>query len=290
MFCGNFEGSQARERCIFAAMSAGLVVRGVLFGALLLACGERPGDPVVRLASQSAGAGADAGGAAGTVGAAGEAAAGGNAASVVPDAHGPVGLCGACTSNADCGDTNDACLSHFDQHFCGRDCDEQHACPDGYSCVSIDNAPFPQCVPVDHCPTQPVPAPPLADIRDYVLARINSERATYNRAPLSAVSCLDQLAQDSAIDFARTDEPLGKYRKECDPVWPNCACGWNTEAELSMAHYNFDWMLAVDHYLAVTPYNQNDRFVQGFLDANVTDVGIGCWVSGDQAWLALSFR
>ena len=271
-----------------SSMSAGPVVRGALFCALLLACGERAGDPVVMLASHDGQAGAatppDAGGLAGA------GYDGHNTPPDMADDRGPIGLCGACTTSDECGDANDACIHHLDEHFCGRDCDDQHGCPDGYMCIELDNTQLFQCVPQEHCPTQPVATPPLADIRDYLLARLNSERGMHNRPPLAAASCLDQLAQDSALDYARTDEPLGKYVKECDPIWPNCACGWSAEAELTMAHYNLDWMGAIDHALAVTRDNQNDRFVQGFLSGNVTDVGIGFWLSGDEAWIALSFR
>lgn len=131
--------------------------------------------------------------------------------------------------------------------------------------------------------------PELNDIRQYLLTRINAERAARDRAPLLPSSCLDELAQGSALAFARTDEPLGKFVKECDPIWPNCACDWNAEAELTIARYGLDWTTAVEG--ALDPSREpNDRFTQAFLRLNVTDVGIGFWFSGDEAWIALSFR
>jgi hypothetical protein len=267
-------------------MYAGPVVRGALFCALTLACGERAGDPVVMLQSHhdAGGPPADAPG----MGGAGYDSR--NDPPVMPDGRGPIGLCGECSSSEQCGDANDACIHHLDQHFCGRDCDDQHGCPDGYLCVELDNAQLHQCVPQDRCPTQPVQTPPLSDVRQYLLARLNALRGMHDRLALDASSCLDQLAQDSALDFARTDEPLGKYVKECDPIWPNCACNWNAEAEITMAHYNLDWTSAVDHAMAVTHDNQNDRFTQAFLDPDVVSVGIGFWLSGDEAWVALSFH
>jgi hypothetical protein len=258
-------------------MSVARVVCGALFCALLvpLGCGERSGDPVVRLHDdQSAAGAAEAGG-------------------TTPTDHlgdgGPTGLCGNCNGNDECGDANDACIRHLDQTFCGRDCDDQHGCPDGYLCVQLDNSRSFQCVPGTGCPA-PTGVPELADIRQYLLTRINAERAAGNQGPLQTSSCLDELAQQSALAFARTDEPLGKYVKECDPIRPNCACGWSAEAELTIARYALDWTTAVEHAVDTSRNAQNDRFSQAFLSLDVTDVGIGFWLSGDEAWIALSFH
>jgi hypothetical protein len=117
-----------------------------------------------------------------------------------------------------------------------------------------------------------------------LLARLNAERIRRDRFPLSASLCLDNLAQSSAIDYARTDEPLGKFVRECDPIWPNCDCGWSAETEVSVAEYSLDWLTAIDRAMAT------DRFISSFLDYTVSDVGIGFWISGDEAWIALSLR
>jgi hypothetical protein len=267
-------------------MSVGRVVQGALFCALAIACGERSGDPIVALAPQAraeAGATGDAAG----PGAGGDDSGGGASSA---GEVGPIGLCGACTSSDDCGDANDACISHDTERFCGRDCNDQSDCPDGYACVELANTQLFQCVPQTSCPAPPVATPALSDIRDYMLARINAERIARDRTPLLASACLDKLAQDSALDFARTDEPLGKYVKECDPVWPNCACGWNGEAEVTVARYGLDWTTAIDRALSTQRDSPSDHFSQAFLNYTATDVGIGFWLSGDEAWLALSFR
>ena len=269
-------------------MSVGRVGYGALACApvwfFVLACGERAGDPIVTLAQDHV----DAGGASGSH----ELPSGGfdgRGGSTAPVERGPTGLCGPCSSSAECGDANDACISHNHQRFCGRDCDDQHGCPDGYMCVELANTQLFQCVPQTDCPQPPV-APVLSDVRDFLLMRINAERVQRGRQALTSSGCLDELAQDSALDFARSDEALGKYVKECDPIWPNCACGWNAEAELTVAHYGLDWTSAVDRALGSYRDSQNDRFIQAFLDYNVTDVGVGFWISGDEAWFALSFH
>jgi hypothetical protein len=258
--------------------------------ALPLACGVRAGDPVVLTRDQAA-AGGEAAGAPGAPNA-GEGNAGeGNATSqggTAPEPSGevgPIGLCGDCTSSDECGDANDACIRYEAAHFCGRDCDDQRGCPDGYSCVELANSQLWQCVPQNGCLAPVGGVPELADLRAYILAQINTERVARAHSPLQASSCLDVLAQGSALSFARTDEPLGKYVKECDPIWPNCACGWNAQAEITIARYGLDWTTAVDRALA-----QNDRFTQAALDYDATDVGIGFWLSGDEAWIALSFH
>jgi len=254
-------------------MFAGLVDRArlgaaVLTSAALLACGERAGDPVVALESDQNLAGADGG----------------------PDADssGPIGLCGACNSSVDCGDANDACIRHQDRGFCGRDCEDQRGCPDGYECLELNDNRLRQCVPRTSCP-EPRPAPSATELRDYVLERVNAERQARDQAPLEPSSCLDGLAQASALDFARTDEPLGKYVKECDPVWPACECGWSAEAEISISAYDLDWQAAIDRAVESSAASTNTRFVRALLAADATQIGVGFWLSGDELWIALSF-
>jgi hypothetical protein len=269
-------------------MSVVRVAGGALSCALLIACGERAGDPIVMLPSEPAAGGTDNLGAGNAAGAAGDDPHG---VSQPADAGpGPVGLCGPCTSSGECGDANDACIRYQDRHFCGRDCDEQRGCPDGYACVQLDNSQLLQCVPQNGCAEPALSPPPLDDVRRYLFARLNAERVNHARLTLDSSSCLDGLAQGSAVAFARTDEPLGKYVKECDPIWPNCECGWSVEAELSIARYGLDWMTAIDVAIGQAHDSQNDRFSQAFLSADVTDLGIGFWISGDEAWIALSFR
>jgi hypothetical protein len=280
---------------MFPPMSVARVVYGALLGAaaLGLGCGERFGDPIVRLPGDQNEAGAAGTGKAGAAGLpSDDPTAGGDAGSSGNDAgeRGPTGLCGDCSSSDECGDANDACLRHQDARFCGRDCDDQRGCPDGYTCVELDNSQLWQCVPQNGCPVPTGPVPALVDIRQELLTRINAERVAHDRAPLVASACLDELAQASALAFARTDEPLGKFVKECHPIWPNCACGWNAEAELTVARYGLDWMTAVEHATVTTRDGQNARFTDAFSNFDGTDVGIGFWLSGDEAWIALSLR
>lgn len=267
-------------------MSVVRVAGWLLLGSLLpLACGERAGDAVVALPTAAdpspggEGSGSDAEDGVGGVGAAPAASA----------SLGPSGLCATCASSTECGDANDACIAYGEARFCGRDCDDQRDCPDGYSCVELSNSQLWQCVPDDACPLPDSP-PALGEVRSYVLTRINGQRAAQSRASLESSSCLDQLAQRSALDFARTDEPLGKYVKECDPVWPNCTCGWWAEAEVTVARYGLDWQDAVDRALSASRDGGSTRFADAYLNGAFSDVGIGFWLSGDEAWIALSFR
>ncbi len=277
------------------------------FVAAAVGCGDRYGDPIILVLPDESGASGagdapdarDAGGTGGgspgggvaSIGGGGASASGGSAPSVgIPLGSGPIGLCGGCSASDECGDANDACIRHADQRFCGRDCFDARDCPDGYACVELTNSRLYQCVPETTCP-EPAAAPPsLDELRSYMLERINAERVARNHAPLQASACLDQLAQESALSFAATDEPLGKFVKECDPIWPNCACGWTAEAETAIARYGLDWMTAADHALGVGRDTQNDRFVRAYRDYDASDVGVGFWISGDEAWIALSFR
>jgi hypothetical protein len=252
---------------------------GALVCALLLACGERAGDPVVRvdLADAGGAGGAETGGPA--TGGVAEDGSGGR------DQLGPTGLCGACQGSDECGDGNDACIRHAGESdsFCGRDCDEGFGCPDDYRCVELDNSRLRQCVPEMDCPPPASPPPTLEDVRAYLLARINVARDLRDQLPFQASGCLDGLAQDSALDYSRSEEPLGKFVTECDPVWPNCECGWGAQAEVAVAHYGLDWMDAIDRAF------RDDGFVSAFLNFDATHLGIGFWISGDEAWIALSF-
>jgi hypothetical protein len=269
-------------------MSLARLARWMLPGSLLLACGERAGDAVVALpgaVAERPGGGGDAGTPA-TDGTAGGAA---GAPSEEPT-PGPSGLCAACVTSRECGAVTDACVAHEDERFCGRFCEAPRDCPDGYSCVELSNSQLWQCVPDQRCPTPQEPAPALSEVRDYVLARVNSERFAQAGAPLQSSSCLDELAQQSAVDFARTDVLLGKFADDCAPVWPDCACGWRAQAELTIARYGLDWQTAVDLALTASIDEATERFSLAYLAPTVSDVGIGFWLSGDEAWLALSFR
>jgi hypothetical protein len=78
--------------------------------------------------------------------------------------------------------------------------------------------------------------------------------------------------------------PLGKFERECKPIWPNCACDWGAQTEVSYAIYSLDWVTAIEGAMST------EQFTSSFLDYDVTDVGIGFWISGDEAWIALSLR
>jgi hypothetical protein len=249
-------------------MFVGRVVGGALLGAVccaLGACGERVGDPVVLLVGDQNLAGEGSG----------------------PGSR-PTGLCGACDNSTDCGDANDACIRRQDEGFCGRDCDDQRDCPEGYECVQLNDDRIRQCVPRNGCPA-PRPAPSVAEVQRYVLSRVNAERVARDQLPLERSTCLDELARASALDLARTDEPLGKYVKECDPIWPACQCGWSAEAEVAISAYELDWRDAVDHAVESYGANADTHFVQALLADDATQVGIGFWLSGDELWIALSF-
>jgi hypothetical protein len=197
--------------------------------------------------------------------------------------QGPIGLCGACDGSAECGDDNDVCISHDDDRFCGRDCEEGFGCPDDYTCVELSNSRLRQCVPDDTCPEPAEPPPTLESVRGYLLSLINAERSARGSAPFETSPCLDDLAQQSALEYAFTGVPLGTYANECDPIWPDCECNWNAQADVQVAHYGLSWLDAIDEAM------RDDRFARAFLEFEVTRVGIGFWISGDEAWIALSF-
>lgn len=267
-------------------MPARRLAPGALAIALVLGCGERAGDPVVKLPSDQAeapgGAGSDGTGGSSTNGGAPGGSTSVDAGGSPDETVGPTGLCGTCSSSDECGDANDACVRHNGSNFCARDCEEGLGCPSGYTCADLENSRLRQCVPEQTC--QPPLAPPsLDELRSYLLMRINTLRLSRQQGPLEGSTCLDRLAQESALAYARTDEPLGKYVQECYPIAPQCSCGWIAEAEVSVAHYGLDWLSAMEAALA------DDRVSGTVVEVDFARVGIGFWISGDEAWIALSF-
>jgi hypothetical protein len=278
-FFNGIAGS-GRFQVYVSGMSPGRATLGALLCAWLLACGERAGDPVVRVDLADAGG---SGGSGGQGGATPMPTMGGAPESEPETEPGPTGLCGACDQSNECGDGNDVCIRHDGRSFCGRDCEEGFGCPDDYHCVDLNNSQLRQCVPIDACPGPVEPPPDLASVRAYLLSRINTVRIAQSNTALEASNCLDGLAQSSAVDYAFSGQPLGKYADECDPIWPDCECNWNAQAEVAVAHYGLDWLDSIERAL------RDDRFARAVIEFEVTYVGIGFWISGDEAWIALSF-
>lgn len=261
---------------------------------LSLGCGERAGDPVVTLATSSAGGFSN-----GDAGGTGQGSGVPNA-SGAPSGHdteeGPLGMCDQCRDNADCGDQSDPCLrTGMDGGQCSRHCDERDGCPDGYVCVAFgnmnDNTNDQLCVPTSGvCPGPKEQAPSLGGLREYIWNRVNAERVARQRPPFERDHCLDELAQQSALEFARTGEELGKFSRECETERPNCECGWASQAEVQISHYDLDWSGAVDRSLGVHRDTPSGRYTDAMLGVEASHVGVGVWLAGDDAWFALSFR
>jgi hypothetical protein len=67
----------------------------------------------------------------------------------------PVGLCEACSGDADCGGSNDLCVWWDDEPRCLAGCDSVDDCPAGYFCSfaplgSVDGESARQCLPNDY--------------------------------------------------------------------------------------------------------------------------------------------
>lgn len=270
-------GSVTDVRGNIPGMRCCLVAIGGLLCGTSLACGERSGDPVV--------AGMVGGGAGGTKPGGPPMMADGGAGlgpGVVEAAPGPTGLCGGCTSNDACGDADDLCLEGLDGvGFCGRDCGE--GCPAGYQCADVEGSLIQQCVPDSVCATARSPVPPLDFIRQTVLERVNADRTAQGIEPLMASPCLDELAQASALALGRTGEIGALFERACKPSQTDCACGWSAETEFTIAAFGLDWTTVLEHLFADRPATSVER-------DNDIELGVGFWLSGDEAWVALSYR
>jgi len=60
--------------------------------------------------------------------------------------------------------------------------------------------------------------------------------------------------------------------------------------ETSFSERGLDWRDATTEFFAAYANGRDDRFSQALLASSTTEVGIGFWLSGDEAWLALSFK
>jgi hypothetical protein len=189
-----------------------------------------------------------------------------------------LGLCGACPADGRCGDDSDACLKHLDtgETFCGRDCAENNGCPRGYSCHDVRNGER-QCVPYDGtCLTREVEdPPPLAELREYMLADLNETREEAMRAPLAADTCLDGIAQEGARELAFENEQMSSFESEC---------GWRYETRGAVAGWSLDWRLA-----ATVLWRVPGRGLDAALSEDFSRVGIGFLLGGDEAWIVLSY-
>lgn len=190
-----------------------------------------------------------------------------------------LGLCGACPGDGRCGDDNDACLKQMEtgETFCGRDCSENQGCPRGYSCRDVRNGER-QCVPYEGtCLTRETrdAPPPLAELREYMLADLNEVRDDESRAPLAADTCLDGIAQRGAVELALEDEQTSSFEREC---------GWRYETRGAVAAWSLDWRLA-----ATALWRFPGRGLDAALSDDFSRVGIGILLAGDEAWIVLSY-
>lgn len=240
-------------------------------GLALAACGDRAGDPVVAL--QPLPSMNDAG---------------------APLESGPGGLCAPCQNSEDCGGGRDRCLElgHSHEGSCGRHCDQQGDCPQGYECVSLGRDEPAQCIPerneCDHVVSHV--SPDLATMRAVALEELNHVRAEILLPPLQPDACLDMVAQESAIELARTNDVLGKFERECEPFEPaGCPCGWRAENELNVVEYSLTWQEAIENSINDRWRNSNESFVRNISAPVHTRVGFGIVLSGDEAWTAISY-
>lgn len=67
-------------------------------------------------------------------------------------------LCSPCERSEECGGSGDYCLVYRGvvQYYCGRHCDAEAICPEGYECIPLQNAPeIEQCIPISRtCPPE----------------------------------------------------------------------------------------------------------------------------------------
>jgi hypothetical protein len=107
--------------------------------------------------------------------------------------------------------------------------------------------------------------------------------------------CLDELAQASANEASAAGVAFGKYRRECAPIYPDCACSWASEQAMVIAAYGLTPDTALlgggsvtgalqraftQPGLTSTPEISSDRFKR---------IGIGILAAGDEATFSFTY-
>jgi hypothetical protein len=60
--------------------------------------------------------------------------------------------------------------------------------------------------------------------------------------------------------------------------------------ETSFAERGLDWRVSMNQFFTAYATPGDDRFSQALLADTTSQIGVGFWSSGDEAWFALSFE
>jgi hypothetical protein len=250
---------------------------GLLLGLGLSSCGDVAGDPIYASVSDP------------------PADSGAGPSIVVPQYDTPVGgLCTACADTSDCAGDGDYCVVNRDtgERFCARDCQYQTDCPVGYECAPLRDSSAFQCAPAtrgcSHIAYKEI-APSIETQRAYALEAMNEVRVSAGIVPLVEDACLSKLAQASCEELARTGVPRGLFGRECDAA-AACACGWQSEQEVSIAGLGLEWRDAIDEPITQLVLDaQGGDFQEAALAAQFSRLGVGLVLSGDEAWACFAY-
>lgn len=251
---------------------------GLLLGAALPSCGDVAGDPIYRAVDVPAPPPREE-----------------NPSIILPQYDTPVGgLCTSCYDGNDCGGDGDYCIVNESsgERFCARECAEPDDCPAGYECAWILNSDTRQCTPATrgcaHIAAKEI-APSIHEQRAYATEAMNEVRAGEGLPPLVQDPCLSQLAQASCEELARTGVPRGLFARECKPS-SVCACGWQSEQEVSIAGLGLEWRDAIDAPISrLVIAAPGGDFQAAALAVQFSRLGVGLVLSGDEAWACFAY-
>jgi hypothetical protein len=99
---------------------------------------------------------------------------------------------------------------------------------------------------------------------------------------------MTEIAQEAAAELAETGDSNGKFRRECEPIHPDCECGWESEIQGNAAGVGRSSEEVVEdsmRYLLEVDGTSSSVF----LDPDNRRLGIGVVVSGDEVVFSFDF-
>ncbi len=205
-------------------------------------------------------------------------------------------ICQPCREHRDCPLNDSFCIRDPGAvvGFCGFGCSRDE-CPAGHACAFLDGLPIPQCVPVaGTCPaTTGNTLGGIAsqiDMQVYNLMLLNRFRMERGLTPLTWDACLSHEAEIATSDWVRSNQPHRYFANSCEPVKPDCACGWREENQGYSDSLLAGWQDSLQHIIEDEVRNHpNEGFANNIFSPDLERVGIGIIVSEQKLWLTNAF-
>jgi hypothetical protein len=261
----------------------------ILALAMLVACGERYADVVVKEEvdlTTDGGAGAPPSGATGS---------GGGFAFDREDSL--QDLCDRCSRSSQCGGPGDLCLEvpFSDDGYCGMSCNRDSDCPPDYECIDVGGpGDWEQCVPESRSCldliSDPGEDPTTEQLRAYVFEVVNDVREERGVELLQGDPCLERIGQEAVRELETEGTFKTKFNRECGEQVPNCECHWQEESQAFIEMVGRTWQEAIRYpFDRAAETNPGGSFFRNVVSDEWTRIGIGIDLDRDYLRFSLEF-